>query len=211
MGEVKTLKEQNARMIWTFFSFNVLLFYVLAIAPLINLNDFDWQDIVTGRGIWLLIIPVVLFILNGLISSDQKATITFWRLNNPLPACRAFSIYALKDDRVDFTRLETVFTPLPESAKEQNALWYRIYKNYQEEPIVKKSHKDFLLGRDMCAIGLLFLVFGGLLGILLISDTTKWWYLIFTFLQYFILAIVTQNHGKRFVCNVLALETSKQV
>jgi len=210
MSEGKTLKEQNAKMIWTFFSFNALFFYILAIAPILTFKNFDWQEFVLGRGIWLLIIPVILFILNGLLSSDQKAIIAFWKFKNPLPACRSFSVFALKDDRVDFKRLEADFSPLPVTAKEQNALWYRIYKKYQEEHVVKKSHKDFLLGRDMCAIASLFLVFGGIIGIFLISDITKWWYLIFAFIQYLILAIVTQNHGKRFVCNVLALETSKQ-
>ncbi len=34
------------------------------------------------------------------------------------------------------------------------------------------------------------------------------WYLIITIGQYIILALVTQNYGKRFVCTVLA-ETSK--
>tara|TARA_R110000850_G_scaffold199977_2_gene326170 strand:- start:9837 stop:10433 length:597 start_codon:yes stop_codon:yes gene_type:complete len=197
-------------MIWTFFSFNALLFYVLAIAPIVSFKDFDWQAFLAGRGVWLLVIPVILFILNGILSSNQKATITFWRIKNPLPACRSFSVYARIDDRVDFKKLEKNYNPLPETAKEQNSLWYSIYKDYQEEPLVKKSHKDFLLGRDMCTIALLFLVFGGVLGIFLIADITKWWYLIYTFFQYIILAIVTQNHGKRFVCNVLALETSKK-
>ena len=206
----KTLKEQNAKLIWTFFSFNALLFYALAITPIINFEEFDWQEFVTGRGIWLLIIPLVLFIINGLISSDQKAIITFWRIKNPLPACRAFSVYAKKDDRVDFGKLESTYSPLPETAKEQNALWYKIYKSFQENSVVKKSHKDFLLGRDLTSIALLFLFVGGIAGIILITGSTKWWYLAFALIQYFILAVVAQNHGKRFVCNVLALETSKQ-
>lgn len=209
MSKLKTLKEQNGKLIWTFFSFNMLLFYFLAIAPIINLEEFDWQEFVAGKGIWFLVIPLVLFILNGLLSSNQKAIITFWRLKNPLPACRSFSIYAKKDDRVDFKRLEEKYYPLPVNPKEQNSLWYRIYKTFQEDSVVKKSHKDFLLGRDLTSIALLFLVFGGILGLFLISDTTKWYYLVFSIIQYIILAIVTQNHGKRFVCNVLALETSK--
>ncbi len=209
MSEQKTLKEQNTKLIWTFFSFNALLFYVIAIAPIIDLKEIDWQEFVEGKGIWLLIMPLVLFILNGLLSSGQKAVISFWRFKNPLPACRSFSVYAQRDDRVDFKRLEEKHSPLPQNAKEQNSLWYRIYKTYQEELVVKKSHKDFLLGRDICSIALLFLVFGGIIGLFLISDITKWWYLIFALIQYLILAIVTQNHGKRFVCNVLALETSK--
>lgn len=206
----KTLKEQNSKLIWTFFSFNALLFYALAITPIINSKDFDWQEFVTGRGTWLLTIPLVLFIINGLISSDHKSVITFWRVKNPLPACRSFSVYAKKDDRVDFSKLESAHSPLPQTAKEQNSLWYNIYKSFQEDPVVKKSHKDFLLGRDLTSIALLFLVVGGIAGIILIIGNTKWWYLAFSFIQYFILAVVAQNHGKRFVCNVLALETSKQ-
>jgi hypothetical protein len=210
MTSSKTLKEQNAKLIWTFFSFNVLLFYALAITPIINFEKFDWQEFVAGRGIWLLIIPLVLFIINGLISSYQKAVITFWQIKNPLPACKAFSVYAKKDDRVDFNKLKSIYSPLPETAKEQNSLWYKIYKSFQDDPMVKKSHKDFLLGRDLTSIALLFLVVGGIAGIILINGSTKWWYLAFALVQYFILAVVAQNHGKRFVCNVLALETSKQ-
>lgn len=210
MSNQKTLKEQNSKLIWTFFSFNALLFYILAIVPIIKFQEFDWQEFVRGQDVWLMVIPLILFILNGIISSNQKAVITFWRFKNPLPACRAFSHYAQKDDRIDNKILEAKFSPLPKTAKEQNSLWYKIYKLFQEDLIVKKSHKDFLLGRDLSSIALLFFVFGGLLGLFLISDVTKWWFLIFTFFQYIILAIVAQNHGKRFVCNVLALETSKQ-
>ena len=210
MSNQKTLKEQNSKLIWTFFSFNAVLFYLLAIVPIIKIQEFEWQEFVKGQGIWLMVIPLILFILKGIISCNLKAVITFWRFKNPLPACRAFSNYAQKDDRIDNKVLEAKFNPLPETAKEQNSLWYKIYKLFQEDPIVKKSHKDFLLGRDLSSIALIFFVFGGVLGIFLISDTTKWWYLIFTFFQYIILAVVAQNHGKRFVCNVLALETSKQ-
>jgi len=211
MNNQKTLKEQNAKLIWTFFSFNALLFYTLAIVPSFEINEFDWEEFVTGKGIWLLITPLLLFIINGLISSNQKAIISFWRFKNPLPACRAFSHYSKKDDRIDLNNLELNFSPLPQLAKEQNSLWYKIYKIYQEEPLVKKSHKDFLFGRDMCSIASLFLIFGGIIGLFIMPSTTKWWYLFFTIFQYFILAIVTQNHGKRFVCNVLALETSNKV
>jgi hypothetical protein len=64
MSNQKTLKEQNEKLIWTFFSFNALLFYILAIVPIINFKEFDWQEFVTGRGIWLIVIPLILFILN---------------------------------------------------------------------------------------------------------------------------------------------------
>jgi len=209
MTSQKTLKEQNSKLIWTFFAFNAILLYVLAFSPIIDISDLDWKEFISIRGIWLLIIPLVLFILNGLLSSNQKASICFWRLKHPLPGCRAFSVYMNKDDRIDKKHLNSSHNALPELPQEQNAIWYKMYKAHQEESLVKKSHKDFLLARDICSISLLFLLIGGSSSLFLIEGTVKWAYIGFALLQYLVLALVTQNHGKRFVCNVLAIETSK--
>ena len=129
----KTLKEQNQNLLWYFFSFNVLLYYSLAISPYLILKDFDWRAFLIGQGIWLLVIPLILFIVNGVLSSNQKAIICFWRIKNPLPACRSFSKYINEDDRIDKLNLESKFSPFPVTAKEQNSLWYKIYKVYQED------------------------------------------------------------------------------
>lgn len=209
MTKLKTLKEQNSKLIWTFFTFNALLFYTLSFSPIIDLNDIDWAVFVSARGVWLLFLPLILFILNGLISSDQKARLCFWRFKHTLPGCRAFSKYLYKDDRIDKSYFLSQYAPLPDNPQEQNALWYKFYKTQQEEPSVKKSHKDFLLGRDICSISFLFLIFGGISGLFLIEGNIKWAYIGFAIIQYFILVLVTQNHGKRFVCNVLATESSK--
>lgn len=209
MTKETTLKEKNSKLIWTFFTFNALVFYILSFSPIINLNNIDWEVFESIKGVWLLFLPLILFILNGLISSDQKATLCFWRLKHPLPGCRAFSKYLYKDDRIDKSYFLSHYAPLPDHPKEQNAVWFKIYKIQQEEPPIKQSHKDFLLGRDICSISFLFLIIGGITGFFLIEGKAKWAYIGFAFIQYLILVIVTQNHGKRFVCNVLAIESSK--
>lgn len=209
MTATKTLKEQNARLIWTFFSFNVALYYVLTILQFGKLPDFDLNAFVSVKGVWILIVPLILFVLNGVVSSDQKATLCFWRFKNPLPACRAFSIYVDKDDRIDKSFLQTKYGIFPTSPKEQNSLWYKIYKTHQENPVVKKSHKDFLLGRDLCSIAFLFLLFGGVSMLIILHNNFKWLYFLYLVVQYLVLVIVAQNHGKRFVCNALAIETSQ--
>lgn len=209
MTQTKTLKEQNAKLIWTFFSFNVVLYYVLTIAQFGRYADVGLSSIISVKGVWFLIVPLILFILNGVVSSGVKATLCFWKIKNPLPACRAFSVYIDRDDRIDKFHLQSKYGIFPTSEKEQNALWYKIYKIHQENPVVKKSHKDFLLGRDLCSISFLFLVFGGISMLFILSSNIKWIYFGFLILQYIVMAIVAQNHGKRFVCNALAIETSQ--
>lgn len=68
-----------------------------------------------------------------------------------------------------------------------------------------KAHKAFLLFRDVAIIALLFAVVG-FVGIVAISHDVRraLGYLLLMLIQYAILCVVAQNHGKRFVCNVLA-------
>lgn len=206
-----TLKEQNSKLIWVFFSFNVVLFYIVGLSQVINFSELEIKSFITVRGVWVLIVPLLLFVLNGIVSSDFKAILSFWRFKNPLPACRAFSFYADKDDRIDKNFLTSKFGQLPVLAKEQNSLWYKIYKKHQENPVVKKSHKDFLLARDITSVAFLFFVVGGISMLILSVESVKWLYVIYLLIQFIIFAIVAQNHGKRFVCNALAIETSKEI
>lgn len=208
---IKTLKEQNSKLIWVFFSFNVVLFYIIGLSQTINFSDLEIKSFITVKGVWVLIVPLLLFVLNGIVSSDIKAILSFWRFKNPLPACRAFSYYADKDDRIDKNYLSTKFGQLPSLPKEQNSLWYKIYKKHQENPIVKKSHKDFLLGRDIASVAFLFLLTGGVSILFLTSEPVKWLYIAYLLIQYLIFTLVAQNHGKRFVCNALAIETSTEI
>jgi hypothetical protein len=207
----KTLKEQNSKLIWVFFSFNVVLFYIIGLSQIINFSELEMKSFITVRGVWVLIVPLLLFVLNGIVSSDIKAVLSFWRFKNPLPACRAFSFYADKDDRIDKNFLTSKFGQLPSLHKEQNSLWYKIYKKHQENPVVKKSHKDFLLARDIASVAFLFFIVGGVSILFLTAEAVKWIYIIYLFIQFIIFAIVAQNHGKRFVCNALAIETSTEV
>jgi len=207
----KTLKEQNSKLVWVFFSFNIALFYFVGLANIINVSDFEIKSFITIRGVWVLIVPLLLFVLNGFISTDIKAILSFWRFKNPLPACRAFSVYAEKDDRIDKNYLASKFGQLPTLPKEQNSLWYKIYKKHQENPVVKKSHKDFLLARDIASVSFLFFIIGSISILFLTAEPFKWLYMFYLLIQYAIFAIVAQNHGKRFVCNALAIETSSDI
>jgi hypothetical protein len=203
-----TLKEQNARYVWVFFAFNSLLFYSLSFIPVINQADFDWKSFLIARGIWLLIVPIILFIVSGLLTSDQKAGLVFWRRRHALPGHRAFSIHLGSDTRIDAGVIKSRYNPLPNTPEEENALWYKLYKTHGEIPSVKRSHKDFLLGRELTSIAFLFLLIGGISGLFWIEGLNRFYYLSFMILQYITLSYVTMNYARRFVTNVLATEST---
>ncbi len=93
---------------------------------------------------------------------------------------------------------------LPTDPKEQNSVWYSIYKKYSNAPTVTEAHKQFLLARDLSSISFLFAVLGPW-GLLLFQHKVSWltFYFAVMMVHYLTLAIVAQNQGRRLVCNVL--------
>lgn len=148
--------------------------------------------------------PILILILTGVISSDNKARLVFWRFKNALPGHRAFSKLAKNDPRIDMQALTKKIGTLPEGPKEQNSKWFSLYKNYAESVTVLPAHRNFLLARDLCSIAFLFATFGTC-GLAFSQLSTKGVlvYSLVMLLHYTVLAIVAQNHGKRFVCNVI--------
>jgi hypothetical protein len=96
---------------------------------------------------------------------------------------------------------------LPISPREQNQLWYKLFKKHSINVIVVKSHRNFLLARDLTAICFLFFILAGLPMLYFGRPPYNYIYLFFLLIQYLVLVVVAQNHGRRFVTNVLALES----
>lgn len=207
MSTETNLKAVNAASLWTFFIFNFVVFNSLFFASYYHsiINDFKLMLSVRTSGI--LIAPVVLFIVNGFLSSEQKAILVFWRLKNVLPGSRAFSKHGKRDPRVDIDRLGVLHAPLPVNPIDQNRLWFKLYKSHREDIAILKSHKDFLLARDMTSMAFLYLMFAGIPMLFFGTTPISYYYIIFVIMQYLTLVRVGQNKGKAFVTNVLAVES----
>ena len=91
---------------------------------------------------------IVMIVLQELFPRSVKEVLVFWRLRDRLPGCRAFTVIAPKDARVDPTDLAVLLPSTPMSPAEQNALWYRLYRTVSDDPSVSHAHKEFLLTRD---------------------------------------------------------------
>jgi hypothetical protein len=168
-------------------------------------NDFDIVLIFKALGVS--IAPLLLFLLNGLMSSHQKAVLVFWKLKNPLPGSEAFSKLSKNDTRIDRAKLKNVYGSLPKSPIEQNKLWYKIYKKNISNTIVSDSHRAFLLARDLTSLCILFVIFLGIPVLIKGQWPIALYYFVYLLLQYVVIVIGAQNRGKRFVTNVLAIES----
>jgi hypothetical protein len=150
--------------------------------------------------------PVVVLLLTSLLPADLKAVLVFWRIRNALPGHRAFSVYAPKDPRVDVDRLRAVVGAFPASPREQNALWYRLFKKVDGDPAVAQAHRHFLLFRDLASLSLLLgIIAAGVLYALGGGAASIWLALALFGVQYVATAIAARLHGVALVCNVLAL------
>lgn len=157
-------------------------------------------------------LPVLVLLLTGLLSHEAKARLVFWKITNPQPGSAAFTTHAPADARIDMKALAKNVGALPTEPREQNAKWYKLYRLVGDDPAVSEAHKLYLMYRDMAAMSL-FLVplvpaalwyAGGSIGSL--------WAAAGLFaVQYLVCALGARHSGTRFVCNVLAVHSTRKV
>ena len=154
-------------------------------------------------------VSILAGIINAQIGHVNKARLVFWRWSNPLPGSRAFTEYASTDPRIDANVLLTFQNPLPTTPEEQNALWYKWYREYREEASIRQVHREYLFSRDYT--GLSFILLIGLTPVAFwqvssIGVATA--YTVVLLLQYVVVRRAARNHGERFVTSVLACKTA---
>lgn len=206
----KSLKEQNNWKIWLVVAFNVVFFWSCMKANAIRSNDISGLASNVATLLPAGLAGIVATVLNSLISADMKARIVFWRWHHALPGNRAFSQYAERDPRVNVDRLKAQLkAPLPIAPAEQNATWYKIYKSVEKQPSVNDAHRTFLFLRDYASLSLLFLVFFGSAGWVVIGDReVAAINSLGLTCQFFIVCLSARNAGVRMVTNVLAIKTA---
>jgi hypothetical protein len=199
------LKAQNAWWIWSVIVADALTLTVITF-PSATEQAASWLASGT-RLAGVSIAPVIVLLLTSLVPSDFKAMLVFWRVRDVLPGHRAFSIYAEKDSRVDVEQLRAaVGGQFPASPRDQNTLWYRLFKQVESDPAVMQAHRHFLLFRELAALSLLLSVLAASVLFLLGAGSAAIWGALALFgIQFLATAIAARLHGIRLVCNVLAL------
>lgn len=206
----KSLKSQNMKwlvMLATADLIVVLLFLVPGLSTGASVEELgNWKLIST------VILPVVILLVVNVLPHTIKSALVYWKPLGWLPGCESFSKYAPSDPRISMTSLTANVGELPTDPKEQNARWYSLYKMVEGLPEVEEAQKNFLMYRDMAVLSLPFIALAPLTLHFAGAETTALWFGFGLFAVQFILtALSARWSGIRFVTNVLAIHSSRNV
>lgn len=214
MDKNKSIKSTNRKWLINYVILSIVIFYIFA-----GLTSFSFDNIEqflgkfkNPNGFFILISFPISIVLEGLLNNKIKEVLIFWRLRNPLPGSRAFTVIAKKDPRINIERLQNLLNDnLPKNPYEQNSEWFQLYKKFGNELIVYESHKSYLLTRDMASLTTI------LIPIILIAHTIfktpakNVFYHILLLLGFLLMFILSsRNYAYRFVANVLVEATTEK-
>lgn len=205
----KRLKDEYKKSLWIFIAANIAIFWGVWVTGVIfgKATNEILSTLLSPKAFFLPLVPILTTALSGFLPQTVKEVIVFFRFKNRLPGCRAFSIWAHRDLRIDPDALVKKHGILPKDPFQENRLWYSIYKVHQNEPIILTSHKDYLMLRDFASVAVIFL-FAGTLSIWFApcNYSIKAAYIVVLFAQSLLLQFSARNYGVRFVTNVLSAE-----
>lgn len=203
-----SLKDINRPALVLVVVANIALYYAI----LFGFDVFRFSNLMTNYENYLpsAFLALIVGVLNSQLNHASKARLVFWRWKHPLPGCMAFTSIMNTDDRIDPAVLRTFQDPLPTDPAEQNRLWYRWYREFQNEPRISQVHREYLFTRDWTGLSVL-------LGVALIP--LAFWQMehklafiltIIMVIQYLIVRRSARNHARRFVASVLASKSATQ-
>ena len=204
MGQEKDIKSMNRKYLIGYMLLNCLIFLILSGIFSGGLDEIESLYKKTTNIFGFLLIPLSI-VFEGLLSPDFKYKLVLWRIENPLPACRAFSEIGPNDPRIDMSRLNLLLCGnIPESPEKENATWYGLYKKCSSKDRVFDAHKCFLLMRDLASLSFTSIPVA-------VASYTLWGiplrsmaiHLVFLVAMFLLTSVACQNYGKRFVANVL--------
>ena len=216
MADGKSLKEQNAGLIRAAMIGHIVAFAWIAAEPLrlLSMNGRMLAarlEAAAGPSTAACgLIVVASLLLLGLINAGWRDRIIHWHWHDPLPGCRAFTSVGPLSSHVNMATLEAQYGPLPLAGREQNQLFYRIYREFREDVGVLDAHGHYLAARDIGTITAL---------VMIPLPWLAWWasgngeravgYGTVLFLVYVLCVIAAKNYSCRMVQHVLALASSK--
>jgi hypothetical protein len=133
-----SLKAENGKAIWLLVSVDIVVLVLMLTGFAITQASFsELAQSALVRGLLFAAAgPLIALFLNDLLPSNTKASIVFWRFKDALPGHRAFSEHAEADPRIDMAALKKRIGEFPQSPRDQNSCWYRLYQKHQSKVII---------------------------------------------------------------------------
>lgn len=206
----KPLKSLNVKWLGAVLAVDILVLVAFALGWA-DVTSWNVEKLATRAG-FATLMPVVALLIAALVPADVKAMLVYWRIRDTLPGHRAFTEHAPSDPRIDLDALRKNVGAFPSEPREQNTVWYRLYKKVASDVAVEDGHKGYLLFRDLAAISIV-LALAAPIGVYLLdgglpSATIA---AVLMLSQYLFAALAARNSGVRFVTNVLAIHSAKRV
>lgn len=179
-------------------------------ATFFGVHDASLFDAFLKHGAVAGLAGIFLLVLQEVFPRAVKEALVFWRIRDRIPGCRAFSVLAPREARIDQAKLATLVPTSPMSPADENALWYRWLKEFEDNVVVAESHRRYLSLRESAVLLASLTVVSPLLGFV---PPHSWpGALALCALAvggYVVTAYAARNAGERFVCNVMALKVAK--
>lgn len=206
----RTLKPLNMKWLVLLAALDVIVI-LLFVAPEL-IDGVALTKLAVMRALGTAVLPVVVLLLTGLLPANVKAMLVFWKVTNPLPGSEAFTKHGPADPRINMAALKKNVGALPTDPAEQNTKWYGLYKLVADDVAVVEAHKLFLMYRDMAAMSVPLIVLVPIGLRLAGASQLEGWIAAGIFLaQYLATALSARHSGVRFVCNVLAVHSTRKV
>lgn len=206
----RSLKSLNMKWLVLLAAADVLL-VLLFMAPEVLIGR-TLSQLGIGRVLSTTVMPIIVLLIVNVLPHDVKSMLVYWKPRGVLPGSEAFTKYGPGDHRIDMAALKKNVGALPTDPSEQNAKWYKLYKQVPNELEVAEAHKLFLMYRDMAVMSLPLVVLVPLsLHFADASASAPWLTAVVFVVQYLLTAFSARWSGIRFVCNVLAVHSTKKI
>jgi hypothetical protein len=203
------LKKENSKIIWGVIATHALVFWFVSSG--LPRSMVTWKQIVeevpalAPAGLAFAVVGVIHLMLLGLLPRNLKESIVHWRLRDPLPGGRAFSRYAQRDSRINWSVLTTLGAKPDDSPASQNRTFYAISKQVENDRGVQNAHRAYLAARDAALLNFFAMLFLPVMAAFVVKNLgVPLCYLATLLVAFLGSAIAAQNYAIRFVENVLA-------
>ena len=207
----RSLKDANRPKLWTTIAANVAVLF--AFAQYHSVSTTGVSGLIAGATnlVPLTLALILTTVANGLLSDETKTRLVFLRWRNVLPGHRAFSVFAVTDTRVDLEGLRKLIgKEWPTDPDAENRMWYRLFKEIENDPAVLYSHGEYLFTRDYTGFAALCVIALGTTATLMVGPVSVLLvYLGVLVLQFLVVRHTAATYGNRFVRTVLARKAAR--
>jgi hypothetical protein len=207
----RSLKDANRPKLWTTIAANVAVLF--AFVQYHSVSTTGVSGLIAGATnlVPLTLALILTTVANGLLSDKTKTRLVFLRWRNVLPGHRAFSVFAVTDTRVDLEGLRKLIgKEWPTDPEAENRMWYRLFKEVENDPAVLYSHGEYLFTRDYTGFAALCVIALGTTATFMIGPVSVLLvYLGVLVLQFLVVRHTAATYGNRFVCTVLARKAAR--